>query len=133
MIFGLCGGLGEYFSVDPTLIRILFVLLTMMGGFGIPAYVITSLIVPLEPGENLNPKEEAKEFARKAKKEVREMAEEIRKGKDRGGFRLIFGAVLIAVGLFLLFGQLFPFYHMGVFFWPILVILFGVYLLVKHG
>lgn len=106
MIFGLCGGLGEYFDVDPTLVRILFVLLAMPGGFGVLAYIIISLIVPLEP-------------------------EEMKEEKRHGGFRLVFGAILIAVGFFLLFGQLFPFYHMGAFFWPLLIILFGIYLAVK--
>ncbi len=131
MIFGLCGGLGEYFSVDPTLVRILFVLLAMPGGFGVLAYIVMSVIVPLEPGEKVNPEEEVKQFARKAKKGVREMAEEMKEEKRRGGFRLVFGAVLIAAGFFLLFGQLFPFYHMGAFFWPLLIILFGIYLAVK--
>ena len=119
MIFGLCGGLGQYFDVDPTLIRIFFVLLVAPGGFGIIAYIIMSLITPMEPGgKNISPKDEVKEFASKF-------------GKHRGGFRFILGAILIAVGLSSLFGQIFPLYHIGSFFWPVLVLLFGIYLLVK--
>ncbi len=46
---GVCGGLGEYFSIDPTLVRILFVILALAGGPGIILYIILALIVPEEP------------------------------------------------------------------------------------
>ena len=49
MVGGVCGGLGEYFEVDPTLIRLLFVLGTLAGGPGVIAYLILLVIVPLEP------------------------------------------------------------------------------------
>ena len=43
---GVCGGLGEYFEVDPTLIRLLWVIFTFMGGAGLLAYIICAIIVP---------------------------------------------------------------------------------------
>ena len=132
MIFGLCGGLGQYFGVDPTLIRILFVLLAMPGGFGVLAYLIISFITPLEPGEDITPKEEAKEFAHKVKNEVHEAAAEMKKERRHGGFRMILGVIVIAAGFSFLFREIFPFYHFGTFAWPLLLILFGVYLLVRH-
>jgi len=49
MVGGVCGGLGEYFEVDPTLIRLLFVLGALAGGPGVIAYLILLVIVPLEP------------------------------------------------------------------------------------
>lgn len=49
MIAGVCVGLGDYLKVDPTLIRLLFVLFTLMGGQGILAYLILWIIVPEEP------------------------------------------------------------------------------------
>jgi phage shock protein C len=49
MIGGVCGGLAEYLNVDPTLIRLLLVLLAFAGGPGIVAYLILWIIVPLEP------------------------------------------------------------------------------------
>ena len=50
MIAGLCGGLGRYLGIDPTLIRLAFVLLLLFGiGSGLLAYIIMMLIVPLEP------------------------------------------------------------------------------------
>ncbi len=46
MIAGVCGGIGEFFNIDPTLIRIGFVILAFSGGFGIIFYLILALIIP---------------------------------------------------------------------------------------
>ncbi len=46
MIAGVCGGLGEYFEVDPTLIRILWILFSIAGGAGILAYIAAYIIIP---------------------------------------------------------------------------------------
>jgi len=133
MIFGLCGGLGHYLNVDPTIVRILFVLLAMPGGFGVFAYLIMSLIVPLEPGEkDIHPKEEVREFAEKIQKEAKEATAGMKKSGRCCGFRIFLGVVLIAFGVFLLARQFLPFFHMEIFFWPVLAVLFGVYLLVKE-
>jgi phage shock protein C len=48
MIAGVCGGLANYFGIDPTWVRLLFVLLFFAGGAAFLAYVILWLIVPLE-------------------------------------------------------------------------------------
>jgi len=49
-IAGVCGGLGAYFGVDPVIIRIVWVALVLGAGFGLLAYVIFWIVVPLEPG-----------------------------------------------------------------------------------
>ncbi len=46
---GVCGGIGEYFGVDPTLIRLLWIILVFMGGTGILAYIIAWAIIPQRP------------------------------------------------------------------------------------
>jgi len=49
MIAGICGGLGEYFKVDATLIRLIFVVLAFASfGAMVFAYIISMLIIPLE-------------------------------------------------------------------------------------
>ena len=48
MISGVCGGLGEFFGIDPTLIRVIFVLLVIFGGSGLVIYLIMLLVVPEE-------------------------------------------------------------------------------------
>jgi len=47
MIAGVCGGLGEYLGVDPTLVRLLFVLLALLGGHGLLVYLVLWLVVPV--------------------------------------------------------------------------------------
>lgn len=49
MIGGVCGGLGEYFAVDPTLIRLLFVAAALLGGHGLLIYLVLLVLVPAEP------------------------------------------------------------------------------------
>jgi phage shock protein C len=46
MLAGVCGGLAEYFNVDATLIRVLFLVLAVFGGSGLVIYVVMWLIVP---------------------------------------------------------------------------------------
>lgn len=48
MITGVCGGIAEYFNVDPTIIRLAAVILGFTGG-GIVAYIVCSLVIPEQP------------------------------------------------------------------------------------
>lgn len=50
VIGGVCGGIGEYFNVDPTIIRILYVLFTLLSfGTGVLLYLILWFIIPRNP------------------------------------------------------------------------------------
>ena len=49
-IFGVCGGLAEYFNIDSSLVRILFVVLIFSVGFGILLYLILAIVIPKEKG-----------------------------------------------------------------------------------
>ncbi|MDP2820977.1 MAG: PspC domain-containing protein [bacterium] len=49
MLAGICGGLADYFEVDPTLARIVFLFFLFMAGSGLLIYLILIFIVPLEP------------------------------------------------------------------------------------
>ncbi|MBN1320079.1 MAG: PspC domain-containing protein [Thermoleophilia bacterium] len=55
MLGGVCGGLGEYFNVDPTIIRVLWVVITLLGGAGVIAYLILWVVMPQEPPAPLAP------------------------------------------------------------------------------
>jgi phage shock protein C len=48
-IAGVCGGLGEYFDIDPTIIRLVWVALALAAGGGIFAYILAWIIVPEQP------------------------------------------------------------------------------------
>lgn len=46
---GVCGGVADYLGIDPTIVRIVWVLLTLAGGPGLILYIIMALVVPEEP------------------------------------------------------------------------------------
>jgi phage shock protein C len=46
---GVCGGIAEYFEVDPVLVRLLWVLMTLMWGAGIIMYLVAWIIIPRNP------------------------------------------------------------------------------------
>jgi phage shock protein C len=48
-IGGVCGGIGEYFNIDPTLIRLAWVILIFAGGTGLLAYFVAWAIIPRRP------------------------------------------------------------------------------------
>ena len=47
-VCGLCGGIAIYFDVDPTVIRLIWVIFTLVGGSGLIAYIIAAIIMPDE-------------------------------------------------------------------------------------
>ena len=50
MIAGVCGGIGEYFKIDPTLVRLLWLLISLISaGGGVVAYILAWIIGPQEP------------------------------------------------------------------------------------
>lgn len=46
---GVCAGIGEYFNIDPTLVRLAAVVLAVCGGGGLLAYIIAAIIIPEKP------------------------------------------------------------------------------------
>ncbi len=116
MIGGVCGGLGEYFHIDPVIIRLIFVLLLFANGIGFLAYILFWIIVPEEPpeGGEVQPKEE----------------EDMTKAATRGN--LWGGAILIVIGLYFLLRNLG--FLGGLDFslvWPVILIVIGLFLLFK--
>lgn len=48
MICGVCAGIGQYFNIDPTVVRVAFAILTCLGGSGILAYIAAAVIMPVD-------------------------------------------------------------------------------------
>ena len=48
-VAGVCGGIGEYFDIDPTLVRLGFVALSFLAGGGLAVYIIAAIIMPDRP------------------------------------------------------------------------------------
>ena len=75
MLFGVCGGLGEYFDVDPTLIRLIFVASIFLGGTGILISLVLLIIMPDKERLGSHPREAVRST-------VDEVAGETRRAAD---------------------------------------------------
>lgn len=49
MLCGVCGGIAEYFGLDPTLVRLGWILLSVLAGSGLLAYIIAAIVIPRDP------------------------------------------------------------------------------------
>ena len=49
IIAGVCGGIAEYLNVDPTVVRVIWAIVSAFGGMGILAYIACALIMPTKP------------------------------------------------------------------------------------
>lgn len=128
---GVAGGIGEYFEVDSTLIRLVFAL-AFLSGFGFLAYILAWIIIPQDPGC-----EDKKTGAEEIKAHVERVADDIRNASRENGktgkqrkddFRFWLGLILVFFAVSLLMQNLFGFglWHN---FWPIILVALGVVLI----
>ena len=134
MIWGVCGGLARHLNVDPTLVRLVMVLLVFANGLGILIYIVMAVIVPLEGSKTTEPKETILENVEEIKKTAGELGEEIRsifgeeqaEAKDGEGIyrwrRELIGTVLIVAGLAFLVENFNLFWFDLIRLWPLLLV-----------
>jgi len=123
---GVCGGLGEYFDVDPVLIRLLFLISIIAGGIGFVVYLFAWLVIPNDPKcEHENVKDEIKEAAQDVADAVKTG---VRNKKDDN--RAIIGIIILIFGLLLLVKNITGL-HFWNYFWPIILIVLGLFVLFK--
>lgn len=131
VIFGVCGGLGEYFDMDSNIFRLLFILLALTGGAGVLIYLVFAIVIPAEPGERAKSgKQEIREFVAEIRDKAGDAVKEIR--KEPSWKRNFLGFLLIVIGVALLSKQIFPFYFNWLdwsIIWPTLILIFGIKLL----
>lgn len=110
IVFGVCGGLGEYVGVDPLIARIFFVLLTFGGGVGVLLYLVLAFLVPKAPAPVFSsPSQTFNKLDLRDR--AQELAAELRERRDwRSGSNWL-GAIIALFGLMLLVDQLFPAMH----------------------
>lgn len=119
-IWGVCGGLGEYFDVDANLVRAIFVVLALAKGLGILLYAVLTIVmpsgsVPVAVGPQLQ------------KEEPESQPQALPRGP------VLAGAILVAVGLIFLFSNLGWFWWLGWgTLWPLVLIAIGVILLLAR-
>lgn len=70
MVGGVCGGLGEYFGIDSTIVRLIFALIVIYGGSGLILYIILWIVLPSES----NVKDTPEKVIEKNREEIKEKA-----------------------------------------------------------
>lgn len=138
MVAGVCGGLGRYLGIDPTFVRLFFVLLAFGNGIGVFIYLLLWIIVPLEgrarePSLGVTAREGAEEIAN----QVWAVGDDIRRSVSRPHPQaaMFIGLALVLLGLVYLIENLrVPWLRWLEFdvFWPVLLILGGLALLFRH-
>lgn len=112
IISGVCGGLGEYFKVDPVIIRICWVLIAIMTHVpGILVYIICSFVIP-EDNDVIYDYDDDN-------------------NKSTKNTALFVGFILIVIGLIFLFPDFFKIFKI-IKYWPALLILAGIYIIAKQ-
>lgn len=121
MIGGVCTGLAEYFSIDPVLIRLVFVILALHQGIGLLAYVILWIVVPARFEPTLAA-DGAGPVADDTASETQPLTQE--QEKTPGKSSLYGGIILIVIGLLFLLDNFLPSFGFEDF-WPLLLIAVG--------
>lgn len=123
VISGVCGGLAEYFEVDPLIVRIIFVALSF-SGMGLIIYLLLALLVPI--GDNSKIKEEGEVTI-----EFNDQAKNAFQGLKSNNIGFILGAFLVVMGASFLLANFWPFNFLLANFWPISLILIGLIIIFK--
>lgn len=134
ILAGVCAGLADYFDMDVTLVRVVFLLLMIGGGSGLLVYIILWIVAPgKEDGVIMVDKEEnIKDFAdkvgKKAKVMTKEIKKEVKSSKRSGSF---LGLILMALGILILLEKMIPMVIRWDYIWPIMLIILGGYLIFR--
>jgi len=138
MISGVCGGLGQYLGVDPTIVRLFFVLLVLGDEVGILVYLLLWIILPVEGDERAGSFDETvRSGSEEIVEHAREMGDDLRqmvRSPNRQVNLIVGGALLILGFVFLIDNLPLPWLNWLNYdvIWPLLLILGGVALLTRH-
>jgi phage shock protein C len=137
MIAGVCSGLGDYLQIDPTFVRIFFVLMALTNGIGVLIYFLMWIIVPPEDARSASLREAARTGADEIAEQARSMGEDLRQAVRSPNSQtwIYIGAGLIILGFFALLDNLpwgwLQWWNSNLF-WPVLLILGGIALIVRY-
>jgi phage shock protein C len=156
VIAGVCGGLGEYFGVDATFVRLLFVLLTIFQGIGLLAYIVLWIVMPRESSLDLAPRDVVRENFDNLRSEAEQWGDQFRgtpgtpapppmtaegeiptyavAPRTTANRQLLAGLTLLVLGVLFLLDNLHVFwwFNWGQM-WPVLLIVIGLFLIYQRS
>jgi len=144
VVGGVCGGIGEYFDIDPTLIRLLAILTFFFGGSGVIAYIIGWIIIPQNPSENaeqhfkseqkiVDMEEVPKASESKFKTTEEYQSVENKKNNSAKNRNVFLGLIFIFMGLIFMGTTLFPWFAWIAWstYWPVILIIVGLVIMIR--
>ncbi len=141
MIAGVCGGLAEYFDVDPVIIRVLFVVVTLGAGVGILGYIILWIVVPeaiivIRDSSNPNTENESQAtentIGNSDKYANFERIPEKKYAKKCHSGRAFISVLLILIGVLWFINNIVPGVNFG-HLWPLILVALGILILLKSS
>jgi len=115
VLAGICGGIAEYYNVDPVWVRLIAVLVALATGVGILVYLLAWILIPENPDQ-----------IKKTEKKV--VAPKIKKSKPSGNGSVLVGTIILLFGVGFLLKNLVPGFSIN-FIWPIAIVVIGIFLL----
>lgn len=133
IIAGVAGGLGEYFNIDPTIIRIIFILLTVFGGSGLIIYIVLWLVIPAKSQSPKHPQDTIRSNIEDMKSTTKTFTHSIRNpGSSGDNSRFWWAIIIILIGFFFLmnnYGLLDPLDLEKL--WPVILMIFGLAIILR--
>jgi phage shock protein C len=135
VIGGVCGGIGDYFDLDPVWVRLVFVLLIFAEGIGLLAYLIAWIMIPSNPEQKDTKRTKAEEVADKVVSKVEKVTPKVvakleKATPDNSHATFIIGIIIVLIGLAFLLHNMFKWFSFH-YIWPMAIIVLGIYLVVK--
>lgn len=128
---GVCGGLGEVFGIDATIVRVVFALAALFGGSGLLFYLVLWLVIPSESRLTNSTDENIRQNLDEMKERAQAFGKEFQDKPNNS--KKVVGIVVIVLGLLLLldnfgFSYLFNFGRL----WPVLIIVIGLLMITRR-
>ena len=131
VLSGVCGGIAEYFDIDVTIVRLVWIITTIAGGVCLWPQLIAAIIIPRNP--ETADAYEGDAFSQSSETH-QQSSDSQEKHYDRSNAALVIGVVLMLIGAFLLLDRFIPIRHiwrtLGRYGWPMLLIIIGFVILI---
>ena len=127
IIGGVCSGLAQYFTIDPWLVRVLFILLAF-NGLGILVYMVMWVLVPDEASREFKGDDAVRSNLEDIEAQARRFGESI---SHSGRGSVVLGIILVGVGALFMLQRFVPGISPGVL-WPIVLIAVGLFILLAR-
>jgi len=137
VIGGVCGGLGEYFNIDPIIIRVLFAIITVSGGSGFLVYLILWVVMPEKGSETKSTEQIVESNTKEIENKANQVADNVENMAKSTKSHIWIGLLVIVLGVYFTLSNLgiMSWLNIGwVFstFWPVFIIILGFLIIINN-